>query len=1197
MNKSATTPSSSTSPPPPNPARFSRMWSSLKGTSRTQYIAQDQPPPPPEKDDRWLQKPTAFYTTAQGSLSTSSINSSTIPATPLSSASSNSGWDPARSTTPASTSSSTAPAPRAMSGFKKALAKIPSVGKGPRKRPSMSSVLEDASPESISLPWNVQHHIHVEPGESGLSGLPPAWATALADVGFSDEEIGRMYEQRQLQRKSSGILLASSRSSSPPPQLRPLTPTQLSPTGSSWSLVGQTPKKGMSEASCRSGSPVTEASGTPNVNGGTRKPSYRLVLLPNSPSPTPSTTVSTAASRPSGDSASSVSTAITIPLPGPKNYATPTKKGPLRVVNVASPTNSLLECPPPSYTTFAASEEEEVLPPSTPVLRLPDLPPRLSLYGDNLDDWSTAILSAIPSSPSVVKPPPASSSTLPALTSNPSTSSPLRKSATLPPKLELNLSPLNLARANTLSSSQNSLDQVSRFEPHSIRPTEPLRIPSRSRGSTSPTSPSSLASTDDDLFTPTAPPIPPSPTFTPPTPTNGPVRSLTMLSTMSSSSIGSASFSTTMTAEPVVIRGASVATRAPAISITTSPRRSDLVLRKDGLPPMPAATFAQGQPSTSQLNSQWSPDSDAGKRQSPRQISPRLMDCDKSLPPDPSSPVLTPTPTSSSSFSSTSTFAAAQSTRVASPPFSPRSFEAERPLASSSSASSPPSSSSRSRTPLSSTPIPTTLQLPLQLHLPSLDPLAPSRPNSYLSAESPVQPGSALSDASSAHSSTLSLTEEMERAGIDGTDGGRRSVDTQESSHESLDDVDKGVSFGMGTRVKQVGVTPVSPKDVVAVNGKASPTLPPSASASPVPVITVNDGEDAEDEDGEDYDYDYDYDLTDDYTGDGDGDDDDNEESLRALAPAFEPLVVHIDRRDPTTLFTNLTQVADGQYGPVFAAHVATLSPPSAATPTVVAVKTITIDNPWGAGGSSSAKASKVQALRAELDIMSQVRHPHILSTDALYVHDDVLWVEMELMERSLADLLALVMDGLVIDEMDAARLASDAAHGLAYLQSLNIAHRDVRSDNLLLSKDGFLKLADFSHAIHVSPPRSKRLSMLSVPPYWMAPEMRNGQPYDAHLVDVWGLGATVWELIEGSPPFVEIEDPQQFGDRWPEFSMAESYSLALHHFLRLCSEPVATRPRSSELLQSPFIRTAGPRRNIVQLLAKARQIEQDLQQ
>ena len=68
----------------------------------------------------------------------------------------------------------------------------------------------------------------------------------------------------------------------------------------------------------------------------------------------------------------------------------------------------------------------------------------------------------------------------------------------------------------------------------------------------------------------------------------------------------------------------------------------------------------------------------------------------------------------------------------------------------------------------------------------------------------------------------------------------------------------------------------------------------------------------------------------------------------------------------------------------------------------------------------------KVDALASELVITADVRHEHVLFAAALFVNEDTLWVETELMERSLAHMLPLVEQGLVVSEPDVARFASD---------------------------------------------------------------------------------------------------------------------------------------------------------------------------
>jgi len=135
------------------------------------------------------------------------------------------------------------------------------------------------------------------------------------------------------------------------------------------------------------------------------------------------------------------------------------------------------------------------------------------------------------------------------------------------------------------------------------------------------------------------------------------------------------------------------------------------------------------------------------------------------------------------------------------------------------------------------------------------------------------------------------------------------------------------------------------------------------------------------------------------------------------------------------------------------------------------------------------------------------------------------------------------------------------------------------------------LKLTDFSNAALVAPD-----SPLSTEPvgvlYWQAPEVRSGA-YDALKVDVWSVGATLWELAEAMPPF---SDTQQVAERWPPLTDPAIYPSVFHDFLRLCSEPAASRPTPAALLESPFMQKACGRSVIVQLLSRCMAIEQALQ-
>lgn len=209
----------------------------------------------------------------------------------------------------------------------------------------------------------------------------------------------------------------------------------------------------------------------------------------------------------------------------------------------------------------------------------------------------------------------------------------------------------------------------------------------------------------------------------------------------------------------------------------------------------------------------------------------------------------------------------------------------------------------------------------------------------------------------------------------------------------------------------------------------------------------------------------------------------DDDDSLPLI---LEPLASRIQRRDGS-MFSRFQQIAEGQYGLVYAAKSADAQPADSKASDLIALKVVHV---------TSANQPKFTALQNELKLLENVHHENVLVYDGVYLVDaesgrevnqetglPMLWLEMEWMERSLADILAFVPEGLVIEESHIAKFANDMLEGLDYLQSLDIAHRDVRSDNLLVSKTGLLKLTDFSSATVTSKTASKRKSTQGQPP------------------------------------------------------------------------------------------------------------------
>ncbi|KAJ7489241.1 kinase-like protein [Mycena latifolia] len=320
------------------------------------------------------------------------------------------------------------------------------------------------------------------------------------------------------------------------------------------------------------------------------------------------------------------------------------------------------------------------------------------------------------------------------------------------------------------------------------------------------------------------------------------------------------------------------------------------------------------------------------------------------------------------------------------------------------------------------------------------------------------------------------------------------------------------------------------------------------------------------------------------------------------VAAAVAPLADFIDEAaDPRDFYCDLQEIAEGESGSVYSValvptaplHRLKLPPLVRARDvddvengrrTLVAIKCVALLP----GGSQ-----KLTDVERECRLLRGLWCEQVRGIDALYVDlvEDALWIRMELMERSLAGVASLVYVGLRLKEPRIiARFTSDMLLALDYLQRHNIAHRDLRSDNLLLNSEGVLKLSDFSNAVLVTPEMPRSADPVGVV-YWQAPEVRSGS-YDPLKIDVWSVGATMWELVEATPPFADTQQP---AERWPPLTDPELYPSAFHDFLRQCSDPAASRPTPKALLQTPFPQMMCERLDIVQLLSRCMAIEPGL--
>ena len=94
---------------------------------------------------------------------------------------------------------------------------------------------------------------------------------------------------------------------------------------------------------------------------------------------------------------------------------------------------------------------------------------------------------------------------------------------------------------------------------------------------------------------------------------------------------------------------------------------------------------------------------------------------------------------------------------------------------------------------------------------------------------------------------------------------------------------------------------------------------------------------------------------------------------------------------------------------------------------------------------------------------------------------------------------------------------------GLNYLHKRGIMHRDIKSDNILISSNGEVVLADFGYAVQLTQKNKNRESKVGTV-CWMAPEMIAAQKNYTDKVDIWSFGIFVLELADKEPPYLNLD-------------------------------------------------------------------------
>jgi hypothetical protein len=172
--------------------------------------------------------------------------------------------------------------------------------------------------------------------------------------------------------------------------------------------------------------------------------------------------------------------------------------------------------------------------------------------------------------------------------------------------------------------------------------------------------------------------------------------------------------------------------------------------------------------------------------------------------------------------------------------------------------------------------------------------------------------------------------------------------------------------------------------------------------------------------------------------------------------------------------------------------------------------------------GVFSPDSPELARLRQEARAMARLSHSHIVQIHDVLEHDGKVYLALEYLEGGSLD--ARLKNHLMPPEK-AAELVATLAGALHSAHQAGVLHRDLKPSNVLLTADGIPKVGDFGLAklLDGAGEQTATGAIVGTPSY-MAPEQALGQSRElGPAVDVWALGAILYELLTGRPPFLGV--------------------------------------------------------------------------